>query len=721
MSPIRFPGGGTAVAPLAHASTHAAAGSDPVTLTLAQISNAGTAAGMNPGTASNQLAVGNHTHALGGLSNVSTSGATSGQALAFNGSTWAPATITGGTAVINLDDLGDVDTTGVASGYVLTRSGSGYIMSAPGGTASSLAGQTDVTLSSPANGDQLTYDLASTKWVNTPGSSSGVTWMVVPQLASDTKIFHNAISITVLSNVLTCTGAGFVNGDVGKKVYWKTGTNTAEIAEIRARTSATVVTLNVVGSGAGVAGTAYSAAATVASQPGAYGTDDTVTLQAAITSAKTLRLPIGLKPSTRAMITTDLDCSNYQGFRLEGLGGGTWVSDINSAQLGGQILYLCKPTAMTGIRCGNNGGSPNNDQANHTGAHISRVGFCDPSERRVHTAVLTQFITRNRLEKLHIVNMLEGWRNNSGSKDASWGSITDSTTLACKTHIVLYNAVPVTDGAKEPTGAQANAILNHTYMINPGEVGCDWYGGQYGKHIGGKMDIDGAGSVGLRFRGGVAYASSGSPPWPAGTSPASGKIQIDGLVVEATGTGMDNTTFVVDIQGGAQGLTFSGCHIGGGGGTGGIGYGIGVNGSGAVQDVQIIGGETINRTIDIWIGSLSRNTTIIGHALGGNGMFIQADAGSDGTLIDAPRFDIGSDPILNAARVNPAATATRFMIKNYRFNGGYSEHPRFPTLAALNTAPVSTIWGDTGSLAYVTAAAPNDGLAVKKAAGWVMV
>lgn len=673
---------------------------------------AGTASLRTLGTGGSQAAAGDHSHSLDGLSDVAAPSPSAGQALVFNGTNWAPAS-TSGTPVA-LDDLTDVDTSAAVDGYALVRRSGAYVFEAQsGGTSTTLNGLTDVTVTAPLDGDQLEYDASSTQWVNVPGSGGGVTWMVVPNLASDTKVFHNAMSITINTNTLTVTGATFQPGtaEVGKLICWKTGANTAELAQIKTRVSNTVVTLCNVGAPLST----YSAGATVANQPGAYGTDDQATLQAAVTSAKALRLPIGLKPGTRAFLSDDIDCTNFQGLRVEGLGGSAWISDSNGVMLGGQILFACKPTAMTILRAGNNGGSPNNDQVVHNGLQCSRVGFSDPTERKVHTAILTQFQTRTRLEKLHIVNMLVGWQHNSGSKDASWSSIRDSTTLNCKTHISFYNAVPVTTGGKEPTGAHANHIEDHIYMINPGETGLDWWGGQYGKHIGGKMDIDGAGSVGLRFRGGVAYASGGSPAWPAGTSPAAGKILVTGLVVEATGTAMDDTSQIVDVQGGAGAISFVGCHIGGGGASAGIGYAIGVNGSGVVQDIQIIGGSTINRGTDVWIGPLSRNTTIIGHGFGGNAKFLRVDAGSQGTLVSAPRFDIGSDPTLNATRIDvatPALTAdqltTRFWMDNIRWNNGFSAMPAFPT-----TPPLT--WGGQGSVAYNST---TGGLWIKGASSW---
>jgi Phage tail repeat like len=76
------------VTDFAHASTHASAGSDPITVAQSQVTGLSTSlAGKSDTT---------HTHALSGLSDTQVSTPSSGQALVYNGTKWANASVGGG-------------------------------------------------------------------------------------------------------------------------------------------------------------------------------------------------------------------------------------------------------------------------------------------------------------------------------------------------------------------------------------------------------------------------------------------------------------------------------------------------------------------------------------------------------------------------------------------------------------------------------------------------
>ncbi len=67
----------------------------------------------------------------------------------------------------------DVSFTSVANGDVVTfNSGSGKWVNSPSSSAT-LAGDTDVDITSPANGDVLTYQSSGSKWVNAPPAGGG--------------------------------------------------------------------------------------------------------------------------------------------------------------------------------------------------------------------------------------------------------------------------------------------------------------------------------------------------------------------------------------------------------------------------------------------------------------------------------------------------------------------------------------------------------------------
>ena len=130
---------------------------------------------------------------LNDLSDVSTTGATSGQVLTYNGTSWEGATPSSGTVTdVKVDNV-SVVTSGIANINTMTgadgsAAGSKGLVPAPastdndkflkgdgtwatpsgGGGSSTLAGLSDVDVqtTTPTDGQVLTYDYANSKWVN---------------------------------------------------------------------------------------------------------------------------------------------------------------------------------------------------------------------------------------------------------------------------------------------------------------------------------------------------------------------------------------------------------------------------------------------------------------------------------------------------------------------------------------------------------------------------
>lgn len=712
-------GSGGTVTLAAHAASHGAAGTDPVTIAGTQVTGLGSAAFAAIGTAASQVAAGTHSHLLGALTNVSTSGATNGQVLAYGTATqtWAPANA-GGTATATLDSLSDVDVGTAVTGQILAlNSGIWGPVTLPGASLN-LTDLQDVAISSPSNGQVVTWNAATSKW-NAAAAGVGsatVSWMDTPEAhgaLGDLKVFSTA-SITAGTSRLTVSGAGFVNADVGKTIYWASSAAAgAEMAKIKTRVSSTQVDLQQ------VSGTAvYNATGNATGGLGAFFTDDTAAIQAAVNNAKANnRLMIGLRPGGRYGITSSIDMSNYQGLRIEGLGGGAYPGQPNSSgvqnvQLGGAVVFGCNPTGFTMFSAGNaNGTDASTDIVTHNGMHINRVGFGDPTHRKVHTGILTQFQTRSRVEKCHFVGLAIGWKNSSGAKDASWTSARDCHAMGNGVSFQFYNATP--DGSVAPTGAMAITIDNCAFNIGGGEVGIDWYGGQYGRIYGGKLDMDGANCVGYRFRGGVNYPADVTAPdtYPAGQSPSAGMISVYGVSCEATGTNMNNNSIVFDVQGGATSINFHGCHVGGSGAAQGIGYAIGVNGTGVCDDIMIVGGRTINRAICLWVGANAQNLHVGPHKVGGNGKFIQVDSGATETWFTDIIWDAASDQMLTTSRCTFSTTAPGTYFRNLKWRGGSSHLPQF-------AGPPPSTFGRVGCLAYDKT---NDKVYAYKAGGWTIV
>lgn len=101
---------------------------------------------------------------LDDLSNVDIANVVNGQALCYNGVTskWENQTVSGGGTTVVANPTGtptdDLDTIQIGNTI--------YDIPGSGGGSSTLAGLTDTTITSPANGQFLVYDSTTSKWVN---------------------------------------------------------------------------------------------------------------------------------------------------------------------------------------------------------------------------------------------------------------------------------------------------------------------------------------------------------------------------------------------------------------------------------------------------------------------------------------------------------------------------------------------------------------------------
>lgn len=269
----------------------------------------------------------------------------------------------------------------------------------------------------------------------------------------------------------------------------------------------------------------------------------------------------------------------------------------------------------------------------------------------------------------------------------------------------LYNAL--SSGTSAPTGAMADKVWGGNFNVFASQTGIDWYGGQYGEIALMKFDMDGSGSCCIRLRGGVAYPSHGtglgsdnSSNYAAGTSPSAGKMMISHIAVEASGNSLDATSVVFDVWAGVAPLTFVGCDIGGGTPVGGNGYWIGVNGTGNCDDVKIIGGSTVLKSVAITFGPHARKAIVMGHTFSGSpasgavSKYALWQAGCiDCAILDCST-DASSNPIIDAARFDySTAGVVRPWIRGLTWIGGSCDNPSF------NGAPPST-FGRDGSMAY---------------------
>ena len=95
-----------------------------------------------------------------------------------------PASLPGSTELLQVDPSGNISTT----------SGGG------GGGSGTLAGDTDVNITSPTNGQSLTYDTASSKWINSTVSAGGT--------PSDLYVSTGTINVTNTTTETSIIGAG---------------------------------------------------------------------------------------------------------------------------------------------------------------------------------------------------------------------------------------------------------------------------------------------------------------------------------------------------------------------------------------------------------------------------------------------------------------------------------------------------------------------------------
>jgi hypothetical protein len=154
-----------------------------------------------------------------------------------------------------------------------------------GGGSSTLAGDTDVVIAGPTDGQVLTYEASSTKWKN-KASTGGGGGGVAATVATDTPELHGAkrdgklitgATYAHTTRIVTCATASFVSGDVGKVIVMRhPGTRATYGTTISSVTDATHVVL-----------TADTPGADLASTFMLYGTDDTAAINAAISAIVT--------------------------------------------------------------------------------------------------------------------------------------------------------------------------------------------------------------------------------------------------------------------------------------------------------------------------------------------------------------------------------------------------------------------------------------------------
>lgn len=133
---------------------------------------------------------------LGDLTGVDLTGVNNGDTIVYNNGTWEPAN-----PVNNLSELLDVDASGVSDGDVLTYTAGGvWEAQPPASVPSALDDLTDVTITTPVDGNLLTYNAGT--WTNSVPAST------IDTLNDLTDVNINAPETF---DTLIYTGSGWTN------------------------------------------------------------------------------------------------------------------------------------------------------------------------------------------------------------------------------------------------------------------------------------------------------------------------------------------------------------------------------------------------------------------------------------------------------------------------------------------------------------------------------
>jgi hypothetical protein len=147
----------------------------------------------------------NATEHLSDLSDVNTTGLTTGQLLQFNGTSWVPHTPL-------LSEDGDVTISSPANLQVLQyNSGTGKWANATISVSATLAGLTDVQLTSLADGNILQYNAASSKWKNVSIASATQICLQVSLQANQTAAANNTDTVVQYTLPTTDTQSAWSN------------------------------------------------------------------------------------------------------------------------------------------------------------------------------------------------------------------------------------------------------------------------------------------------------------------------------------------------------------------------------------------------------------------------------------------------------------------------------------------------------------------------------
>lgn len=228
------------------------------------------------------------------LDDVSTTGVTDGQVLAYdNGtSTWQPTTVSGSAS--DLDSLTDVDTSGVSDGQVLSydNGSSTWIPTTVSSAASALDDLTDVDTTGAVNGSVIKYN--GTSWVigsDDSGSSitvqsDGVTTVAAATTVNFTGDFTVSDSGSGVVEVNVDIGGGSSEGNAFETVTGDSGSVTATTpndvltiaggTDISTSISGSTLTVAYTGTAGDTNQNAFSSVALSASGTGSVSGDTTI-------------------------------------------------------------------------------------------------------------------------------------------------------------------------------------------------------------------------------------------------------------------------------------------------------------------------------------------------------------------------------------------------------------------------------------------------------------